>query len=74
MALRLPGDFCKDDGNDDEEVDQDEQPTTPPKRTRTSASDASSSIEPFEGWQSYEVIATVKRIRYIVTVYCPTGP
>lgn len=71
MAHRLPGDFHKDDGNDDEEVDQDEQPT---KRTRTAASDARSSIEPFEGWQSYEVIATVKRIRYIVTVYCPTGP
>eukprot|EP01033_Poteriospumella_lacustris_P003132 gene3132-2305_t len=71
MAHRLPGDFFKDDGNDDEEVDQDEQPT---KRTRTAASDARSSIEPFEGWQSYAVIATVKRIRYIVTVYCPTGP
>lgn len=74
MAHRLPGDFCKDDANEDEEVGQDEQPATLPKRTRTAASDDSPSIEPFEGWRSYDVIATVKRIRYIVTVYCPTGP
>eukprot|EP01033_Poteriospumella_lacustris_P018723 gene18723-13487_t len=71
MAHRLPDDFhvsaAEGEGKEpdpEEDVDTDDT---------SSSSSSVVSESPFDGWQSYEVLATVQRCRYLVTVYCPTA-